>query len=770
MKILNTDNNLPELKEISGIVERIIFQNNENFFTVCEISGDDVLTVVTGVLPYLAEGEYITAYGGFVSHKTFGVQFKAEHFEKSFPSGDENIEKYLSSGIIDGIGKATAARLMEKFGADVFNVIEHHPQWLTDVKGITHKKAMRISESFKEKAGLKNITDFFGSSVKMSTAVQIYQKFGKNTIEIVKDNPYVLCEKIYGINFKAADKIAFECGYKNNSPHRIAAGIKYVLKYNMETNGHFYIPADKLCEVVSGMLSVRRELLDVEYARMIERKDLIQSNVRGTSAAYTPRNFACESYCANKLFFLNKNYKTKINPGFNIEEEIQNIENELMIEYSEKQKNAIRLAITKGVFILTGGPGTGKTTIIKAIIKILDRLGRKILLAAPTGRAAQRITQTTGVEAKTIHRLLEVGFEKDDEPVFNRNEDNQLETDVLIVDEASMIDILIFESLMRACSWGIKVIIIGDADQLPPVGPGNIFRDILKCGLFSAVNLDVIYRQSEDSMITYFAHEINKGILPSLQNIKTGDFFYIERSSPKAILDTVVDLCGKRLPKTYGENVKGMLQIITPSKKGIAGTVNMNACLQELYNPFSIGKHEIKSGSVVFREGDKIMQMKNNYSLEWETPTGDGGIGIYNGDIGVIEHIYKENDVMTVKFDERKVEYPFSNLSELIHAYAITVHKSQGSEYPYVILPLSDEIKRLQTRNLLYTAITRAQKMLIVVGNKNTIAEMVGNNKKSLRYTGISEFFKAAGGSTLPAGNLNEDGDAEYEMAEQNDL
>ena len=730
---------------IEGVVVKIIFTNDDNGFTVCEVETDDELTIVAGTLPFLLEGETITILGNWTVHQTFGRQFKAEYYEKKMPSSKKSIIKYLSSGLIRGIGKATAKRLVEQFGEDTFDVLENHPDWLTDIKGISAKKAAEISEEFRSQFGFKNVVTFCSSYFNMPTSVRIYKQFGAGAVDVIRQNPYILCDTVYGVNFESADKVANALGeYNLESDERICAGIRYLLNYEANSAGHLYIPYGKLMPRAVAALNIPADIVYDSFMRSVEKQKFVIKEMgenKDIQAVYNFSTFNTEQYCATRLLHLDNYAKSERINEKEIMLRLNAIEQSENIKYSKEQKKAVVSSIKNGVFVLTGGPGTGKTTVIKALIGILSQLGKKIALAAPTGRAAKRITETTGMEAKTIHRMLEMTFENESEPKFMRDEDNPLEYDVVIVDETSMVDIFLLQSLLRAIKDGTKLIFIGDADQLPSVGAGNVLRDIIASGIFATIKLDVIFRQSSESLIILNAHKINSGEMPDL-HVKNKDFFFIERFSPSSIVDTVIDLCKNRLPKKYGEDVIDKVQILSPSKKGIAGTVNLNMILQNELNPANYGKLEKKRTSSVLRENDKIMQIRNNYSVEWSMKDGSSGQGIYNGDIGVIKMIDSINEVIVVEFDDKTVEYDFLTVDEIIHAFAITIHKSQGSEYPIVILPISQEVPILHTRNLLYTAITRAQEMVIVVGETESIEYMVENNRQTVRYTGLAEMIK----------------------------
>lgn len=723
-----------DLIEISGQVEHIIYQNEANGYCVCDLLSDnDEQITLVGIMPFLAEGETIRGMGKWELHANFGRQFKIEYYEKELPAGTASILKYLSSRVIKGIGPASAVKIVKEFGEDTFDVIENHPEWLADIPGISLKKAKSISENFKSQFGVRSVMmfcrDFFGPA----TAVKIYKKWGGASIDIIKQNPYILCEQIHGIGFESADNIAKSLGTTPNDPERIKAGTKYVLSFNASNNGHSFLPYDKLCEATQSLLDVSREETEDAIQALISEGKAVSVKYGKRECIYLKSYYDAEKYTSAKLDMLDK-LCDKLNSS-DIDKFIAQIEAEIGIEYAAKQKKAIISAVNNGVMVLTGGPGTGKTTVIRAVMLVFDRIGLRIALAAPTGRAAKRISDTTGRQAKTIHRLLEMSYNDQALPTFNKNENDLLEEDVIIIDEASMVDIQLMSALLHAIKPGAHLLLIGDSDQLPSVGAGNVLNDIISSEHFSTIKLTEIFRQASESLIVTNAHAINNGEYPDL-NIKNKDFFFLPRESDEAIASTVADLCLNRLPKTYGEQIRSNIQIITPSHKGASGTDCLNSLLQSALNPPSPQKREKKVRNIIFREGDKVMQIKNNYDIIWEKED-QSGIGIFNGDIGVIEEINNANETLTVNFDKRMAIYDYTILDELDHAYAITVHKSQGSEYPVIILPLSGHSPRLLTRNLLYTAVTRATDMVIIVGQRSVIEAMVDNAREVKRYTGL---------------------------------
>lgn len=722
------------LLSIEGSVEKIIYQNEENGYTVCEIftPSDEIFTLV-GNMPYLSEGETVSALGSWVNHATFGKQFKVEFYEKQLPATETAILKYLASGAVRGIGKVTARRIVSQFGTDSFEVIEHNPQWLSEIPGISPKKAEQISASFAAQFGMRNVMMFCREYFGPTTAVRIYKKWGNGAVERIKQNPYILCREIYGVGFEKADAIAKDLGMKKNAPERIAMGLKYVLMHNAASNGHSFLPLDKLCAVAKRLLSCEMNEIEDEAAALETRGEIVCVRHEGMKCAYLRDYYEAEKYTAEKLCALDR-------AGKNLGEDnvlslISMVERESNMEYAVLQKRAICQAASNGVFILTGGPGTGKTTVVRAIIRVFDAMGLRIALAAPTGRAAKRMSQSAGEEAKTVHRLLEMEYGAEDKLRFRKNEKDQLEDDVIIIDEASMLDLMLTDALLKAIKPGARLILIGDVNQLPPVGAGHVFDDIIKSDRFATVELTHIFRQAQESLIVTNAHAVNHGEYMNLES-KSGDFFFLPRQEDAQTAATIAELCKKRLPKSYGLTVFDGIQVITPSRKGDAGTEMLNSALQSVINPPARGKAEKKVRDFTLRESDKVMQIKNNYDIEWNK-NGTQGFGIFNGDIGVIKKIDLSEELITVDFEDKICEYDYTMLDELELAYAITVHKSQGSEYPIVIMPLYRYTPKLLTRNLLYTAITRAQSIVILVGNGEVAKAMVDNNRQTKRYTGL---------------------------------
>ncbi len=727
------------LIKLSGSVEHIIYSNEENGYTVADFgTDDDDLVTVTGIMPYIGEGDSLILYGEWKHNPKYGRQFAVSEYEKYMPANASAILRYLSSGAIKGIGKKTAAKIVEEFGDETLEVLENHPDWLSDIPGISLKKAKQICEDFKAKAGIRSAMMFFRDFFGAATTVKIYKRWGSACIDIAKQNPYRLCDEIDGIGFERADSMAQKLGLDRNSESRLISGIAHVLRHNAAQNGHVCLPRDILVKASARLLGADEENINIAIDDMIAMRRLKYSLWDETAFLYDSYSYDCETYIAEKLDLIDK-----VCPKISVQDANFFIEKEEMtngITYAVLQKKAIIDALDSGVMLLTGGPGTGKTTIVKALIDIFRSMDMKVALAAPTGRAAKKLSESTSHEARTIHRLLEFEYssEDGDRPGFRRNENDLLEENVIIIDESSMIDNILMCSLLKAVKPGARVILIGDSDQLPSIGAGNVLRDLIECGRFATVRLNEIFRQAQTSLIVTNAHRINNGELPKM-TVKDNDFFFLPRRTDEEIAKTVTELCLTRLPRTYGEEAVTGTQVITPSRKGIAGTENLNLSLQEALNPSSRDKKEYKHRDRVFREGDRVMQTKNNYELEWFRDDDSEGTGVFNGDIGVIESINISNQTMQIKFDDRYVNYEFTSLDELEHAYAITVHKSQGCEYPFVIIPLYNAPPMLLTKNLFYTAVTRAKRMVILVGRSDIAEKMVKNSHIGQRYTGLRQ-------------------------------
>ena len=729
-----------EKETINGFVEKVVYRNAENGYTVVNISveGDDV--VCTGYFSDITEGDQIIAEGSFVEHKQYGIQFTVASYEIKEPETSVAMEKYLGSGIIKGVGPALSAKIVKKFGDETFNIIEREPERLAEIKGITEKKAIEIGSQFEEKKEFRNAMIFLNQyGVSNALAMKIYKEYGIKVMKIVRENPYRLADDIAGVGFKTADEIALRMGFSPESSMRMKAGMSFALSM-AASNGHTYLLYEDLYEESKRLLGISEAEFENDiYELTIERK-IVLKEVKGERRVYNNNLYYMELTVARKLLDLNakseNNYKV-------MEAKVKEVEAKTGIKLGDLQRKAVYEAVESGLVIITGGPGTGKTTTINAIIKLFEMQNMEILLAAPTGRAAKRMTETTGMEAQTIHRLLELNGnpEEGGSMRFERNELNPLEADVIIIDEMSMVDIYLMYSLLKAVTVGTRLILVGDVNQLPSVGPGKVLKDIISSEKFNVVRLSEIFRQAAESDIITNAHKINAGQSIRLDN-KSKDFFMLSMSSSIQIQRALVSLIAEKLPP-YVDATKYDIQVLTPSRKGELGVENLNKILQLYINPPAPGKREKQWGEVIFRENDKVMQIKNDYQMEWKIVTKKGltikeGSGVFNGDCGIIREINEFAGTVTVEFDEGKiVEYTGATLEELELAYAITIHKSQGSEYPAVIIPLLNAPRPLLNRNLLYTAVTRARKCVTIVGSENSVNEMIQNESAMKRNSGL---------------------------------
>lgn len=734
------------MDEVKGIINEVVFRNEVNGYSVLEMQRDDEEFTMVGYFPYVNIGETIKAYGYWVDHPDYGRQFKMESYEIITPATLNGIERYLASGLIPGIGPVTAKKIVEKFGTDTLDIIQYNPQKLTEIDGIGPKKAQKIYDAFIEQRELKEIMLFLQSyNISPTYAVRIYKTYGQRTIQIIKENPYNLAEDIFGIGFKMADRIALSMGIPLDSKYRIASGTRYVLN-QYHSNGHSYVPQEVLIKTASELLEVREEDVENILSHLYIDRKIVVEKLEDVIAVYSIAFHRAELGVARRLLALAQYPVSKV--VFDVDQVIDLIEIEEGINLASNQREAVHQAVNKGVLIITGGPGTGKTTTIKAIISIFERMGLKVELCAPTGRAAKRMQEATGREAKTIHRMLEYGYgDKDEDMVFQRNEDLPLEADVIIVDEVSMVDILLMNNLLKAIAEGTRLILVGDVDQLPSVGPGCVLKDLINSEAVTVVRLNEIFRQAEESLIVVNAHRINRGEAPIL-NRKDKDFFFIREESQIGILDKIKELCKERLPKFSGYNSNDGIQVLSPMKKGICGVFNLNLELQKILNPPHISKNEIPYRDVIFREGDKVMQIRNNYKMKWQSLADPDyeGQGVFNGDMGIITKIDSEEQIVEVIYDgEKLVKYEVSELDELELAYAVTVHKSQGSEFPILVMPVIPGPPMLLTRNLLYTALTRAKKMVVLVGHERCIYSMIRNNYVTRRYSGLEYRLRRLG-------------------------
>ncbi len=726
-------------------MEHIIYRNADNGYTVLNlVSGEEEITCV-GIFSAIAEGENIEASGDYTDHPTYGKQFKVESFEEKAPEDEEAIERYLGSGAIRGIGLALAARIVRRFKADTFRIIEEEPERLAEVKGISERKAMEIADQVNEKRDLRQAMIFLQQyGITMNLAVKVYQQYGQEVYGIIRENPYRLADDIEGVGFRTADEIAVRVGIRMDSDFRIRSGILYVL-LQASTEGHTYLPEEELTRRTGQLLEVGEEQIEKQYMDLAIERKIIMKQGENQTQIYAASFYYMEANTATMLKQLNVSYEV---PDLEIEERVRRIEKQTGMELDEHQMTAVKEAVRNGLLIITGGPGTGKTTTINTIIKYFEMEGLDIFLAAPTGRAAKRMSETTGFEARTIHRMLELNGGVDGAAGFERNEQNPLETDVVIIDEMSMVDISLMHALLKAVAVGTRLILVGDVNQLPSVGPGSVLRDIIRSHECNVVMLTKIFRQASTSDIIVNAHKINQGEEVTLDN-KSMDFFFLKRYDADVIISVVLQLIKQKLPK-FVDATPYDIQVLTPMRKGLLGVERLNGILQRYLNPPSPQKREKEHGDILFREGDKIMQTRNNYQLEWEIRTKyglsvDKGTGVFNGDMGIVREINDFAETMTVEFDEgRMVEYPYKLLDELELAYAITIHKSQGSEYPAVVIPLLSGPSMLMNRNLLYTAVTRARKCVTLVGNEVTFEQMVQNTSQQKRYSGLCDRLKEA--------------------------
>ena len=730
------------MEVIKGYVDHFLYYNESNTYGVLELDTEDDDVICTGRFPGLTEGETIEVSGEWVDHPTYGVQLKVLNYEIIEPTDILDMERYLASGAIKGIGPSTAKKIIKHFGEDTFRIIEEEPERLSEIKGITERKAISIATQMSERHELRNAVMFMQKyGISNSMAIKLYDEYGSQIKSIILNNPYKLAREVNGIGFKRADEIAAKTGVKLDSEFRIQCGIIHCLK-EASTDGHTYLPREELIRSAYELLGVCESDIERQLDELKIERQLIEVKSEDRLNIYLSEYYQIEKNCAVKLLTLTR-YSDRISAS-ELDSEIKSIESELDIELHDLQREAVIKALSEGLFILTGGPGTGKTTTIKSIISGLERRNLRFVLAAPTGRAAKRMSETTGYEASTIHRLLSIKHNPEEraDAYFEMNEDNPLDVDAVIIDEASMVDIFLFNSLLKAISPGCKLIIVGDSNQLPSVGPGQVLKDMLDSGVCPNVELKYIFRQSNESHIVTYAHMINNGEQIDF-TIKYEDFFLLKRDNYEEIRQALLYLICEKLPKHFNTSPM-QIQVLTPMKKGALGVWELNRILQECINPPSDKKVELEYGENIFRVGDKVMQTKNNYDMEWDIMSTYGisaqrGKGVFNGDIGIIDHINKPSRLIRITFDDgREAEYSYETLEELELAYAITIHKSQGSEYPVVIMPLLGGPRSLLYRNLLYTGVTRAKDCVVILGSENTVKEMIRCENENRRYTGLA--------------------------------
>ncbi len=732
------------MENLYGMVEEIIYRKEETGYTIIDVASEDgELITVVGVLPDISAGEEVHFVGTWEQHPTFGRQFKAEVVERTMPSTAASMLKYLSSGAVKGIGPSTATKIVEAFGEDTFDVIENHPDKLATIKGITRDKADKISEDFRRTTAVREIMVRLESlGLTANESINVYRVFGPYSVSRVTENPYLLCIPEIGISFDRADSLCQSFEVSPNPVYRVRAGILHVVTYNLFSNGHTCLPREKLLTPCAELLDIDKDTVDITMDELVSDRELTMFTMNGKEFLSLPYIYEAEYKAAERIKMM-----CKFPPAGRqtLVKEIDNLEKSTGIKYESLQREAIVTAVEKGILILTGGPGTGKTTTLNGILELFERDGLNVVLCAPTGRAAQRMSEITGKEASTIHRLLEAERGSDDRMTFAKNVHDPIDADVLIVDELSMVDVILFSALLDALPLGCRLIMVGDNDQLPAVGAGSVLHDLLESELLPVVKLTEVFRQAMQSLIVTNAHMIVHGEEPELSRVDN-DFFHMERSNGMQTAADIIKLYCERLPKAYGYDASRDIQVLCPSKKGDCGTANLNHLLQEAVNPPAKGKNEFRSMMRTFREGDKVMQIKNNYNIQWVKKNSRGkdekGEGIFNGDSGTLLSIDRRAGTMTIDFDGRLATYPLDNVKELEHAFAMTVHKSQGSEFEAVIMPVIDVPPNLCYRNLFYTAVTRAKSKMITIGSRDTILRMVENDRKIKRYSALKDLLK----------------------------
>ena len=723
-----------ELEILQGTIGAVVFQNPDNGYTVLRLNCEDGQTVtVVGTIPLPVVGERLMVTGKWSNHSSYGRQFEAEFLERLMPATENEILRYLSGRTIKGIGPKLAARIVQKFGSDTLTVIEREPERLSEVSGISELKALAIGEAFRLQFGIRQLLEFFAMhQLPAELAVKVYKLYGEEAIDTITMDPYILMDEGMEAPFEAVDRFAVDLGVYSDDPRRVAAGILYELRCNL-TAGHVFLPEDKLLQVSCQLLSISQQTAIEALDKLHEHGQLIRDELHHIHIVYLPRLYEAELYCAQRL----RSAASHVFPAPpRLSAMVRTAAKESGLSYAPQQEEAISMSATSGLLMITGGPGTGKTTIVNGVLSLFDQMGVKCALAAPTGRAAKRMTEVTGRDASTIHRLLEATVDPHTGDLFfNKNESDPLKVGAIIVDEMSMVDVSLLYSLLLAVPENARIILVGDPDQLPPVGPGAPFSDMLRSGVLPSVRLTEIFRQAQESLIVMNAHRVNHGQLPELRDVKN-DFFFLPARSEEQLAQTIVGLCATRLPQRM--NIPAdQIQVLSPTKKGAAGTWELNRLLQQSLNPPAPDKKERKFGQLIFRQGDRVMQIRNNYDMVWQKDDGSVGTGVFNGDVGIIQSIDTDLEFLTVRFDDRQADYEFNQLNELELAYAMTVHKSQGSEYRAVILAAWNGSPYLLSRSILYTAITRARNLMIIAGTEQTVRTMTENAKSGRRYSGL---------------------------------
>ena len=723
-----------EQQTLIGTIASVIYQNEENGYAVIRLVTDDgELVTVTGCVPCAAPGEELAATGTFVTHPQHGEQFAADAVERHMPATESSILDFLASGVIRGVGPATAEKLVERFGPDTLDVLENAPEELRKMKGITDKRAREIAESFREQMGLRRLMEFLTRfELPVALAVPLYRRFGAGAMEALRRNPYLLVDEPFGVDFALADEIALALG--GDASCRTEAGLLFELSHNEQSGGHVFLPRDKLLAATAQLLDEPPDAVEKSLDDLVDAGRIAQAGIANVTACYLARCAEAEQYVALRIRAMLSDRPDKLRGA---KKAIDEIEREQGIEYAPLQRKAVELASEQELLILTGGPGTGKTTSVRAILTLFERMGLDVLLAAPTGRAAKRMGEVCERDAQTIHRMLGMSWdERTGQVKFQKNEKDPLKADAVIVDETSMVDLALMRAFLAALKPGCRLVLVGDPDQLPSVGAGNVFSDLIRSGRVETVALTEVFRQAQQSAIIRNAHAVNEGRVPELTNSAAADFFFLPRRDPVRLVDTVAELCKTRLPDKMGIPAAD-IQVLTPTRKGATGTAALNHALQAALNPPAEGKRERLFGDTVYREGDRVMQTRNDYDVVWEREDGTAGTGVFNGDVGQIVQIDPSGELLTISFDDRVATYTVDMLAELDMAYAMTVHKSQGSEYRGVVFVSAPCAPGLEVRGVLYTAITRARELMVVVGDDSTIRRMAENDRRARRYSGL---------------------------------